>query len=59
MADTGNCIVIVKNVPSRVCSQCGEASYDDGVAAELEKIVGEARNAVSEIIVINYVSRAA
>ena len=27
MVDLGNCIVIVKNVPSHVCKQCGEVSY--------------------------------
>jgi YgiT-type zinc finger domain-containing protein len=59
MVDVGNCIVIVKNVPSQVCSQCGETSYGDNVAAELEKIVGEARKDLTEIMVINYVSRAA
>ena len=25
-ADIGGCIVVVKNVPSRVCVQCGETS---------------------------------
>jgi YgiT-type zinc finger domain-containing protein len=59
MVDMGNCIVIVKNVPSQVCSQCGETSYSDNVAAELEKIVSETRKDLTEIMVINYVSRAA
>lgn len=26
MIDVDNCFIIVKNVPSQVCSQCGEAS---------------------------------
>jgi YgiT-type zinc finger domain-containing protein len=59
MVDIGNCIVIVKSVPSQVCSQCGETSYSDNVVAELEKIVSEARKDSTEIMVINYVSRAA
>jgi len=54
MVDVGNCIVIVKNVPSQVCSQCGETSYTDNVVNDLEKIVSEARKALSEIMVINY-----
>jgi formylmethanofuran dehydrogenase subunit E len=54
-----NCIIIVKNVPSQVCSQCGETSYSDNVVAELEKIVSEARKDLMEIMVINYVSPAA
>lgn len=54
MVDAGNCIVIVKNVPSQVCSQCGETSYSDSVAAQLEIIVSEARKALSEITVVNF-----
>jgi YgiT-type zinc finger domain-containing protein len=54
MVDAESCIVIVKNVPSQVCSQCGETSYADDVAARLERIVHEARNAMLEISVINY-----
>ncbi|GHV41657.1 hypothetical protein AGMMS49546_18030 [Spirochaetia bacterium] len=60
MADLGACIVIVKNVPSQVCSQCGEVSYSDKVAQRLEKIVeaikASALNPLvpTEIAVVNY-----
>ena len=37
IADLGNCIIIVKDVPSQVCSQCGEVSYSNDVALQLEK----------------------
>ena len=59
MVDAGNCIVIVKGVPSQVCSQCGETSYTDNVAAQLEKIASEARKALSEITVVNYAAAVA
>jgi YgiT-type zinc finger domain-containing protein len=52
--DLGNCIIIVKDVPSRVCSQCGEVSYDDGVARRLEEIVDRVRDTVTEIAVVHY-----
>ena len=35
MLDLGECIVIIKNVPSQVCTQCGEVSYSDEVAHNL------------------------
>lgn len=54
MVDLGNCIVIVKNVPSQVCSQCGEVSYTNNVTKELEKIVNSLRKSITEIAVINY-----
>ena len=59
-ADLGGCIVIVKNVPSGVCGQCGEASYSDGVARRLEQIVQSVTNsAAAEIAVVCYSEKAA
>ena len=58
MVDLGNCIVIVKNVPSQVCTQCGEVSYSDEVVARLEQIVSQVKNSLTEIAVINYPSAA-
>lgn len=58
MVDLGNCIVIVRNVPSQVCSQCGETSYSDDVAEQLERIVNSVRNSMTEIAVVNYHSAA-
>lgn len=58
MVDLGNCIVIVRNVPSQVCTQCGETSYTDEVAEQLEHIVNSVRNSMTEITVVNYHSAA-
>lgn len=54
LADLGDCIVIVKNVPSQVCTQCGEVSYSDEVARKLESIINLLRRSSTEIAVINY-----
>lgn len=54
MVDLGNCIVIVRNVPSQVCKQCGEISYTDEVAGQLETIVNSVRSSMTEIAVVNY-----
>lgn len=54
MADLGNCIVIIKNVPSQVCRQCGEVSYSDKVAAELERISNSLKQSVTEIAIIDF-----
>lgn len=32
MVELDNCIIIIKNVPSLVCEQCGEVSYSNEVA---------------------------
>ena len=52
--DLGNCIIIVKDVPSQVCSQCGEVSYSNDVALQLEKIINETKNTLTEIAVVRY-----
>ncbi len=54
MIDVDNCFIIVKNVPSQVCGQCGEVSYSDEVTAKLERIVKAVRKAVSEVAIVNY-----
>lgn len=54
LADLGDCIVIVKNVPSQVCTQCGEVSYSNEVARKLESIINLLRRSSTEIAVINY-----
>jgi len=60
MVDLGNCIVIVKNVPSQVCSQCGEASYSNDVARQLEKIANTIKSTtITEIAVVNYSDKVA
>jgi YgiT-type zinc finger domain-containing protein len=59
-ADIGNCIVIVKNVPSQICDQCGEVSYSYDVARRLEQIVTSIKDsALTEIAVVNYTDKAA
>jgi len=54
MVEIDGTIIIVKNVPARVCAQCGEQSYADEVAHRLESIVNSIKGAITEIAVINY-----
>lgn len=42
-ADMGFGIVVVRDVPATVCSQCGANWIGDPVAAKLEKIVEDTR----------------
>lgn len=59
IADLGDCIIIVKDVPSQVCSQCGEVSYSHEVAKRLEKIVAQMKNVMTEVAIVHYNSTAA
>ena len=59
MVELDNCIIIIKNVPSQVCKQCGKVSYSDEVAKQLEKLVNRVRDSITEITVINYSEKVA
>lgn len=59
MVELDNCIIIIKNVPSQVCSQCGEVSYSNKVTKQLENLVNSVKNSVTEFVVINYTDKVA
>jgi len=55
-----NCQLVIKNVPSFVCTQCGEISYDGEVAQRLEQIVNNINGTSrTEIAVVSYSEKAA
>ncbi|GHV20080.1 hypothetical protein FACS189494_03140 [Spirochaetia bacterium] len=62
MVEIENSIVIIKNVPSQICSQCGEVSYTATIALQLEQIVEAIKPGIklhTEISIINYTEQAA
>lgn len=59
MVELDNCIIIIKNVPSLACEQCGEVSYSNEVSKQLEKLVNAVRNSITEITIINYSEKVA
>ena len=44
-------VVVVRDVPAKVCMQCGEEWLSDEIAAKLEKIVNIAKKQNQEIFV--------
>lgn len=52
-ADFGSGVVVVRNVPATVCSQCGMEWIDDKTAAKIEKIVKEAKDKHSVVEVLS------
>ena len=59
MVELDNCIIIIKNVPSLVCEQCGEVLYSNEVSKQLETLVNAVRNSITEITIINYSEKVA
>lgn len=54
VADLKSCLVIVRNVPCDECTQCGETFIADDVAAALDRLVNEARQAHTQIAVLTF-----
>lgn len=52
--DLEGSIIIIKNVPSLVCNQCGEVFYENEVMKRIEKIIDIFKNALTEIAIVNY-----
>jgi len=51
--DLGFGIVVVRNVPATVCSQCGEEWIGAEIARELERLVDEARQKRHQVEVLS------
>jgi len=55
--DLGTGVVVVRDVPATICSQCGEEWIGAQTARELEKIVEEARANRMQAAVVSFPSR--
>ena len=51
--------IIVKDVPSQECCQCGEVSYSNDVALQLERIVDSLKEQAKEVTITYYTDNSA
>lgn len=58
-SDLGSCIVIIKNVPCYICTQCSETVYSLEVGERLEQILESHKNSLTEVAIIQYSNKAA
>lgn len=52
-------IIIIKGVPAKVCTQCGEQYFDDEIAENIEKIVNQLKQLATEVTIVNYKEKVA
>ena len=52
-ADFGSGVVVIRNVPATVCSQCGMEWLDDMITDKIEVIVKEAKEKHSVVEVMS------
>lgn len=50
--DTGDGVVVVRNVPAHVCDQCGEDWLTDESSQQVEDIVANAKNGKTQVEVV-------
>lgn len=54
IADLEETIIIIKGVPAKVCTQCGEQYFDDETTENIEKIVNQLKQVPIEVSIVNY-----
>ena len=59
VVDLDNTIIIIKGVPAKVCTQCGEQYFDDETAENIEKIVNQLKQLATEVTIVNYKEKVA
>lgn len=59
VVDLEETIIIIKDVPARVCTQCGEQYFDDETAENIERIVNQLKQLATEITIVNYKEKVA
>lgn len=50
----GDNIVVIKQIPAEVCTQCGEAVVNSGVAKKVDKMLKQAQNSGFEVSIVAY-----
>ena len=54
LVDLENSIIIIKEVPAKVCKQCGEQFFDDETSENIEKIVNQLKSIAKEVTIVKY-----
>jgi YgiT-type zinc finger domain-containing protein len=48
-------VIVIRNVPAHVCTECGNTWYNGTIAAQLEKMIDQFASSVgTEVSVINF-----
>ena len=53
-AEPDDCCIVVRHVPCMICDTCGETAFEPDVSRNLNKIVAQARQALTEVAVVRY-----
>ena len=51
-ADNGTGVVVIRNVPARICTQCGEEWLEDSIVQKIEAILQDSGNRHAQVEVL-------
>ena len=54
MTEYQGCFIIIKNVPCRKCTQCGEEYLNGVTLKKIEGIISKVKTVLSEIAIVDY-----
>ena len=54
VTDTGEYLIIIRNVPCYKCTKCDEVFYDGATIRKLEKLTAVVKELANEITIIDY-----
>lgn len=54
IVDLEDTIIIIKEVPAKVCKKCGEQYFDDTTSENIEKIVKQLKRLSAEVTIVHY-----
>lgn len=52
-------IIIIKNVPCKKCTLCGEIVYSGVTLKKLEELINAVKSALTEVAIVNYTDKVA
>ena len=59
VVDLEDAIIIIKEVPAKVCTQCGEKYFDEETSKNIEKIVNQLKQVTKKLTIVKYKDKVA
>lgn len=59
IVDINGYIIIIKNVPANICTQCGDYYIENKIALIIEELIEGVLSSNAEVLIINYPGTAA
>ena len=52
--DIGECVIVIRNIPCKKCTECAEIIYTGKIIRALEKIVAQTKKNLTEVAILDF-----